>query len=235
MEARPQATFIPKKPVTSVDVGNKGLGFLSLIALIIFLSTVISAGGIYFYKQTLVKSIAARDAQLEASKKKFDKSFISFIVRLNKRIDASKQLLNKHVAVSSIFRMLQESTLQTVQFSNFSFAGIQAGNAPALRLTLSGVAKDYNSLAAQAEYFGKIKQMREQVFSNFSLTQEGRVSFNFDAVIDPGLVDYKSRSKGSLFDIEDASRRTINLASSTPSGTSSTSTRVSTTTNVTQP
>ncbi len=235
MEARPQATFIPKKPVTSNSIGRKGIGFLSLISLVIFLATVAVSVGMYFYKDTLVKSIAAKESELEEKRKIFDPQFTKSIVDLSTRIEVSKKLLEKHVAVSSLFDTLQKDTLKTVQITDFTFgtgntsgAG-SAGNSPVTKISISGLARDYNSLAFQAETYAKNPDLKNQTLSNFSLTDKGGVSFSFEAEIDADLIDYGISITGA------APRVPVSDEILSPVATSTTATTTSTSTNTRRP
>lgn len=224
MEPRPQATFIPKKPVTSTDSERSGIGFFSLVALVIFLSTVLAGIGVVGYRITLTKQVEIAKKDLKANEDKFDANFIALIVRLNTRIEAAKQLLKNHVAISSIFEALQRDTIQTVQFLNFGFSSTPAGNTTLLKVSMKGVAKDYNSLAYQSEVIGQNRYIKDQLFSSFSLTEEERVTFGFDALIDPNLIDYRQRGSADLFNNLENRPAASNLGATSTRTTATTST-----------
>jgi hypothetical protein len=89
---------------------------------------------------------------------------------------------------------------------------------------MKGVARDYNSLAYQSEVMGKNRYFKDQIFSNFALTQEGRVGFIFETMVDPALLDYSKRVSGG-----------INTELATPTGLGTSTTPVASTTNPVRP
>ena len=217
MDPRQQATFIPKRPVTSISAERRTMGFFSLVTLVIFICMGIAAGGMYFWKLTLQKQLEASEANLAEQEKAFDKNFIAAAVRLNNRIEISKSLLNKHIAVTSLLDTLGKNTLQSVQFSDFSFSTSQLGGASVVKVNLNGVARDYTALAAQSAEIAKVVAFKDPVFSQFTLTQEGRVSFGLTMNVDTSLLEYRNKP--------------LSKASAAAGNTGTTTTQTGTTTN----
>jgi hypothetical protein len=193
MDPRQQATFIPKRPITSSSSDHRAMGFFSLLTLVLFICTGVVAGGVYLWRVTLQKQLAYSANQLSEQEKAFDKNFISAAVRLNDRIEFSKNLLNKHVAVTSLLDAIGKNTLQSVQFSNFVFTTVQVGTTQVVRVGMKGISRDYTALAAQSIEIGKVLAFKDPVFSEFNLTQEGRISFGIDMTIDKALVEYRHK------------------------------------------
>lgn len=194
MDPRQQATFIPKRPVTSISSERATMGFFSLITLIIFICMCLAAGGMYFWKIALQKQLEASSADLVEQEKAFDKSFIAAAVRLNNRIEISKSLLNKHLAITSLLDAIGKNTLQSVQFSDLAFTTSQLGGAAVVKVTMKGIARDYTALAAQSGEIAKVVAFKDPVFSEFTLTQEGRVSFALAMNVDTSLLEYRNKS-----------------------------------------
>jgi hypothetical protein len=193
MDPRQQATFIPKRPVTSLSSERRTMGFFSLVTLLIFICMGLAAGGAYFWKITLQKQLEVSTADLIKQEKAFDKNFIAAAVRLNNRIEISKSLLNKHVAVTSLLDAIGKNTLQSVQFSDFSFVTSQLGGTSVIKVNMRGVARDYTALAAQSTEINKVVAFKDPVFSEFTLTQEGRVSFGISMSVDTSLLEYRNK------------------------------------------
>ncbi len=230
MDPRQQATFIPKRPVNSISSERRTMGFFSLITLVIFISMGIAAGSMYFWKITLIKQLESSSQDLIDQEKAFDKNFISAAVRLNGRIESSKNLLNKHVAVTSLLDALGKNTLQSVQFVDFGFSTSQLGGTSVLRVTMKGAARDYTALAAQSGEIGKVNAFKDPVFSEFSLTQEGKISFALSMNVDTSLLEYRNKPLSK----QSASLVNTGTATTTPS-TATTTTQTSTSTNTQQP
>lgn len=193
MDPRQQATFIPKRPVTSISSERATMGFFSLVTLIIFICMGLAAGGMYFWRITLQKQLGLSSGDLVEQEKAFDKAFIAAAVRLNNRIEISKGLLNKHLAVTSLLDAIGKNTLQSVQFSDLAFTTSQLGGASIVKVTMKGVARDYTALAAQSGEIAKVLAFKDPVFSEFTLTQEGRVSFGLIMNVDTSLLEYRNK------------------------------------------
>lgn len=193
METKFSTSFIPKTNLQPVQGGGskKPLGLFAFLATIIFfISAVVSAGAFGWHKYLEGKR-ATMKSNLEKNIKAFEPQTIDQYVRLNNRIDAAKELLSKHVAVSYIFDFLQDKTLQSVGFSDFKYS---VGSDGAALLSMRGVAKSYNALAYQSIVFGKERSLRGLIFSNLDLDNSGSVVFDFNSSVDPGFIAYTRKA-----------------------------------------
>lgn len=194
MEQNFQTSFIPKKPIIEQTVvEKKPVGFLLIIAIIVFLSMIVFSVGAYLYKNNLLKQKAQMEENLNAAKARFEPSQITKLKLLDKRLSASDKVLSKHITVSPIFEALQEITIKTVRYTNFSydFSGSK------VVVNLAGQAIGYRSVALQSDLFKKNKNLIDPVFSNVTLGEKGNVLFNLQFSVDPSFVDYKQVIKKS--------------------------------------
>lgn len=240
MEPKFQSSFIPKGPlVTSatspknIKVSEKGLvGFLSMI---VFVFAVAVSLGMFAYNFYLTSSIAKMGNDLSAARTTLDPESIIELTRLDSRLNLTKGLLAKHTVMSPLFDFLEASTLQSVRFTDFSYADTDKG----IALNMKGSASGYSDIALQADVLSKSKYIKNPVFSNLSLDENGSVTFTFSALLDPSIVSYNKQ-------IESRAVSEINIsptASSTPiqpgtavtssSTGTSTSTRATTTVSTT--
>jgi hypothetical protein len=63
---------------------------------------------------------------------------------------------------------------------------------------MSGQAKDFKTIALQANEFGKIEyrdSIKEPVFSDLNLTADASVSFSFSAYVIPKFISYRDNIK----------------------------------------
>lgn len=193
MEPAVQTSFIPKKPLTETSVPrSRPVGILTFVATIIFLASIVAAGGMYFYKSTLIKSVQEKGAQLEIAKNAFEPSLINDLQILDKRIDASSQILGTHIALSPIFDELSRLTLRSIRYTKFSYS--IAKDTGVVEVKMSGQATDYNSIALQANAFNKSTAIRNVVFSNLTLDERGKPSFDLTFTVDPSFVSYGARA-----------------------------------------
>jgi hypothetical protein len=190
MDQNFQTSFIPKKPMISERaIASKPIGFLTTISIFIFFTIVIATGGLYFYNQVLVKNIAQMQSDLNLAQNSFEPSKIVQLQVLDKRLNASNEILSKHIAVSPIFNELQSITIKNVSYSKFSYAyDGSAGSKIAVKM--SGTAVGYMSVALQENLFSQDKNLIDPVFSNLLLDDKGNVTFDLNFSVDPDFVNY---------------------------------------------
>jgi hypothetical protein len=186
MDPQVQASFIPKKPLTQ-DRGGRGgaYGLLFLAALLIFITSIVAAGAAFLYTGYLNSSLASKKDSLQKYQDSFDLSTIDTLVRFDTRINEAQSILNNHIAPSAIFFFLAQQTLAKVQLGQFSYS-LAADGTP--QLDFDGVADSFNTVALQSDQFGANKSLKNVIFTNISVDQNGQVSFHVTADVDPNLI-----------------------------------------------
>lgn len=198
MDKEFQTTFIPKKPlaeqkVSARNVTKKPVGIFTLVATIIFIITLLGAGGVLFFERYVQQQIAEAQASLERAEKAFEPSLIIELQELDTRLQTADELLTEHIAVSPIFRILENLTLKSVEYTTFQYdIEGQIGN-----IKLTGLARRYQTIAEQSLLFGQSRFIEEHIFSDFTLNEEGRVTFNLSLTISPELLLF-TRSLGEV-------------------------------------
>jgi hypothetical protein len=191
MEVKMQTSFIPKKPITETRGSGSGISLFLLLSIIVFIITLALTGGVWLWQKSLVAQIEKDKAALEATKDSYEKNTIDPLIRLNDRIEAAKELLARHLAISPVFGFLEENILRNVSLKTMNFT---YGDNDKIKIDLTGTALNYDALYKQAEAFGQEKlrdRISQPVISDFSLTPEGRITFSFNASVDPRLISYK--------------------------------------------
>ena len=189
MEPTVQTSFIPRKPLTEEHVTReRPVGIFTFVGTVLFLASIVAAGGMYFYKANLTKSYADKSAQLEAVKNTFEPGLIQDLQSLDRRLDASSDILSNHIALSPIFDELSRLTLRSVRYTKFSYE--IAKDTGVIKVKMSGQSSDYNSIALQAQAFNKSKSMKNIVFLNLTLDDHGKPSFDLEFTVDPAFVKY---------------------------------------------
>ena len=194
-----QTSFIPKKatPPASPALHIKRFGgtmsLFTWVALLLFVLTAALAAGVFFYRGYLVRVITGMDGELAESRKSFEPEFVDVAVRLHKRIEAGRSLLNLHRALSPLFEILEGKTLESVRFQDFAFDA----NARASTLSMTGQARSFNAVALQSDVFGKERSFKNPVFSNFTLNEQGDVIFNFKTSVAPEMLLYRETVLGA--------------------------------------
>lgn len=191
-----QTSFIPKKPmVTPQKVKSSApISVLSLIATIFFIGAVALAGGMFFYKELVKNQIEEAKKTLEAEKAAYIPDEIEYLIRLDARLTASKQLLQNHVAVTPFFQFLGNNTLNSVRFRDFVFTYLAPDK---IQVEMKGVAQNYPSIALQSDLFNEQDELSETVFSDLAVETNGLRSFKVVTIIDPRLVSYERLINGA--------------------------------------
>ncbi len=184
-----QTSFVPKKPVIASQATQyrKKSNFLFIISLIIFLATIVFAGGIYAYNTYLKKDIENQRQSLIKANERFDSEAVGRANRLNDRIIAVKTILDKHVSPSVVFALLEDKTLSTVRFRTMAFV-VEPQNI--IKINATGFGAGLDSIVLQSDQFGKTGVLKDVVFSSVQPNDKGVVDFSFQAKIDPKYLLY---------------------------------------------
>ncbi|HEY4503424.1 MAG TPA: hypothetical protein VJC14_03270 [Candidatus Paceibacterota bacterium] len=200
MEPNFQTSFIPKKPmIQQRAVPSRSVGLFTITSIFILFSVIIASGGLFFYKGVLAKSITSMSNDLEVAKNRFEPAKIAQLQVLDKRLNASSEILSSHISISPIFKALQNLTLKTVRYTKFTYS-INDEPSAKVMVKMTGVALGYRSVALQADLFPDNKNIVDPVFSNLVLDDKGNVMFELTFSVDPAFVNY-----GQSLKVEDDS------------------------------
>lgn len=191
MEQNFQTSFIPKKPLIkdSVDYARP-VSIFFIFSLFIFFVVLVTTGGLYIYKGILEKQIADKKNTLNLAKNRFEPSKIIELQVFDKRLRSSSEILSKHITVVPIFNALEQLTMKSVRFTNFSYT-LGENEKSTINIKMSGVAIGYRSVALQSDLFAKNKNLINPIFSNLTLDDKGNVGFDLEFSVDPNFVNYK--------------------------------------------
>ncbi len=194
METKFQTSFIPKAPVTDSSAGRRsgGGGLLFLIAFIIFMASICAAAGVFFYSQILDQKIKSGNDELNQNQNIFNPSVVQEYSRLNDRINASYEILKKHISVSNLFNIISAVTLKNVRFSNFTYSN---SGSDKISLNMNGQTQSYEMVALQARALTdptmKYRNaFKSPILGDLNVDSLGTVSFNLSSAIDPTVISY---------------------------------------------
>jgi hypothetical protein len=196
MDTKLQTSFIPKKPLmpTTGLRHTKHVSFFSILVILIFIFSILGAGLVFAYQKYLGSRIASMQKSLEAAERSLDANLIGEWVRLDKRVESTKDLLHTHIAFSNFLDLLETMTMRDVYFKNFGYTLTNNGR---VAIAMDGEASSFATVALQSDEFAKnSKVMTNQLFSNIDLTQTGNVVFRFTATLDPSVVSYEKLIMG---------------------------------------
>jgi hypothetical protein len=189
MEQNFQTSFIPKKPMVEQPAATvkRPMSLLLIIAIFIFFVMILGSLGVYFYKGVLVGNVAKMQTDLNLAKNSFEPAKITELEVLDKRLNASSEILSNHIVVSPIFEVLQALTLKTIRYTKFSYDVTDTG----IMVNMSGQAVGYRSIALQADLFNQNKNIIDPSFSNLTLDDKGDVLFDLQFSVDKSFINYE--------------------------------------------
>jgi hypothetical protein len=192
MENSFQTSFIPKKPVTETTLGSSGRSstdIFTVIAVAVLLIVGAIAGGLFLYKNYLISEKQALSTSIGKIRDSFDKDTISELELFDKRSSSSKTILNDHLVLSPMFSLLNTLTIPAIQYTKFDHQTTDKG----FDVSMSGIARDYRSVALQADVFNgaKGRSFKNVIFSNLTLNKDGNVTFDLEFTVDPSLLSYE--------------------------------------------
>ena len=192
MENSFQTSFIPKKPIIGANVISDSKS--STVSVFIILSTVTLlivagiTGGLFFYNKYLSGQIDVLSASIVKSQSNFDQETITELSLYNKRYSTANSVLNSHIVLSPLFKLISDVTIPTVQYTKFNEDTVTND----VSVKMSGIARDYRSVALQADVFNssKSRSFKNVVFSNITRDKSGSVFFDIVFSIDKSLLSY---------------------------------------------
>ena len=159
---------------------------LLLVAAVLFVAALTTAGALFAYRSYLVNDIAYKADLLQEERKSIDPALIRAMARHMARIEAAKEVLAAHIAPTVLFAFLEEITLQNVRYAGMSVTV----DAEEVRVELQGEAANFEAVALQSDIYGNNRMVREALFSDVNRNSEGAVLFNLDAKMDPRFLRY---------------------------------------------
>lgn len=189
MEQNFQTSFIPKKPIIEDKSKSKqSTNIFLFITLFIFLFSVALFFILYFYSSYLNNKIKEVDKSLKSSDSTSQATTLVALQKLESRLTSANSILDSHITISPIFKILQGIIIKNVTFNDFSYSLDEKGNT---LVKMSGEAKSYRDLAIQSDLFSQDKNLKNPIFSNLSLNPKGNITFNLEFYVDKDLVNYR--------------------------------------------
>ena len=186
-----QTSFIPKKPLTSVGSYSEEqpMGIFAFIAIVLFVGSLMTCGGVYVYKMYLTKQKESAEKSLIASRDSFEPTTINTLELFDKRTSVSKNLLSNHTVMSPFFDTLASSTISSIQYTKFNIDTKEK----AISVSMMGVTRNYKYIALQSQVFNSSANtyFKNVVFSDLVKDNKtGKITFKVNFDVDPSLFSY---------------------------------------------
>jgi hypothetical protein len=177
-------SFVPKQPVAPKR-RSSGNDLLLLISILILGLGIFASVATFAYDAYLQSVVKDKEAKLIAARKDAQEDEVKGFVQLRNRLNASRNLLDQHVAMSQVFDMLENTTLVNTRFDSMS---IQVADDRSASITIAGSAKNFNALAAESKSFAAQKYVKSAIFSGIRINADGTIGFSINATLDPKVV-----------------------------------------------
>jgi len=166
--------------------------FFSIIATFLLIVSIAAAVGLFVYKIYLTKQEESLSVSLSTTRDSFEMSTIDELELFDKRTEAAKDILSKHIVLSPMFALLGELTIPSVQYTNFDQKTDDSG----FLVSIQGIATDYRSIALQADMFNtpKGKAFTNVLFSNLVKDKNNNVTFDLKFNVSPDLLSYEKNN-----------------------------------------
>lgn len=200
MESKINTSFIPNqmpnrgKTGSTTKYSGDAFDIVLLLAIVTFVAAVVLAAGVFLYSEFLSKSAESKSAQLNKARTAFDPSLIEELLTLDKRLSSAGAVLDNHLAPSQLLLLLGDVTLKSVGYENLEYSTDGDGG---IHLALEGKARSVNAVALQASLFSQHNAIKNPIFSNLNLVNDG-VTFDVEAKINPPAINYSSVYEESI-------------------------------------
>jgi len=185
-----QTSFIPKKPINSNDSNKTPKSLVLIVSIFLLIISILSSTGLFLYKNYLVKNKENSSLSLLKIRDSFEEETIAELNLFNKKTEVAKQILNNHIVLSPLFNLIGEITIPQVQYLKFE----QSMGSEGFIVNIKGSARDYRSIALQADMFNSPKgnYFKNVVFSNLTKDEKNNnISFDLEFNVDPSLLSYE--------------------------------------------
>ncbi|MFZ2593779.1 MAG: hypothetical protein WAX38_03335 [Minisyncoccia bacterium] len=218
MESPIQSSFIPTKLPTMESPqsnygGSDGFDVVMLLGIIALVIAGTLSAGVFLYQQFVTKDLADKKAQLEKARGAFAPSLVTKIMRLDERIRSANGVLGAHLAPSIFFKVLEQTTLKSVQFTNVNYTVKPEGD---LHVEMKGKAASVNGIALQASIFSRHNAIKEPIFSDLDIGAQG-VTFAVNLNLNPETVKFESLVAAALSAQNGGSEESLDDTSATQS------------------
>lgn len=191
----PLTSFIPKRSVAEERPrADSSVGLFTAFIVIGFLVTMVVAGGMFVWEKTLSVQLVNSKKNLEDQRAKFQPEVIGQFKRTDDRLAAATELLAQHNSPVKFFTLLQSLVYKDVSFSSLSYDR----SPKELKVSMSGEAKDYQTVILQSDFLNTNKYVKEYLFSGLSPKPNGRITFTLSLSLDPNYVLTKDTDLAKL-------------------------------------
>jgi len=183
-------SFVPRSTVGSSSTNSRQThidfyGVLVFFAYGALFVVIFASIGVFGYERFLEGRIATQQTLLNKANKTVDTGMAQDFIHLRDQLNSVHILLNEHMTPSRLLNTIDATTVRTVSFNSLSIKKQDTKN---FVLTATGLAHDFDALAAEANALTADGAITKAVFSGISVNKDNSVNFKLNAVVSPKLV-----------------------------------------------
>lgn len=159
----PNGSFIPNNPAQTRGGAKrrpKKLYLISYAVYLLFVTSLITAAGLWVYGFVLGNSYAEAQSDLVAEQQKFDSVTLQSVLTADKKLQHTRTLLEETINIAALLDEIEAVLLANVQITSFQYENSDKE----LRLSLSTSLPDFNAALYQRSVIS-----RSQYFSTASI------------------------------------------------------------------
>lgn len=190
----PVAGSVPSRAKRRTPVRKRhSVNIFAGFSFLVLLAAGIMTGMVFTYGEAKKQRISQLETELEQNEDQFEVNFLEEIRELDLRLSTAYGVVRDHRVVSPLLPLLGQFTIPSVQYDDFDFA-YASGEEPT-QVNMSGVARSYRAIAQQSQVFEANPFIKDFIFADFQLQENGDVSFGLTLLFVPEITSYVSMSE----------------------------------------
>lgn len=163
------SSFIPKRnPGTKPrQTRTRNVFVLSIISYALFVSAPLASAGVFIYKLQAEKNSNSAIKELDEAIATFNDGDFKRVIAYEQRLNQAEYLVENNVSMASLIRILSNSTLKTIQFTNLEISR-ETSDTVVVKAKLLTSALD--GVLFQREQYKLAPEISDTVFNELILT-----------------------------------------------------------------
>ena len=183
----PRSSFIPKQVTQSATPKKvrhtRVFSIVGFVAGFLLILSLALSAGVFIYKGIVARELSAQQQALASERGKFNEADMAEVRSFNERILLARSLLDGHIAPSKVFAALENSTKQSVRYTDFSFTRRPSGD---VSLELSGVTDAFAKVALQSLENSEDFILKDMAVAEVSIESQGEEGAEGETVSSSG-------------------------------------------------
>lgn len=202
-------SFIPKEK-ESFELPSQGrstaLDPMVLIGITVFLAVLAVWTGVVLYGRYIEAETAVLERTLKQEERLLNEKVVEHLLATDRQFSAARRLVDRHLAPSRIFTILEDRTVDGLRYTSFSYEGAPDGGEAVVSLT--GEAGSFSAVVEQSEVLERSPEITASEFSGLNRDRDSNnISFGLELSLPIGDFRYRDTLDESESGSETAASR----------------------------